>query len=305
MTNNTNDQISTIAQLFKSLASEESETRGDNVKRIEEVYSIKIKDIVTSELINRMGNAPLELEGDITLLSIDEACSASPAIKLVPIFALPNNIRICYDGNANNYCKLNTRNGRIIDAVPSVNVYFRDELEDMEEETTPRGENVSIPFIMNYKDTQVVVVFGYDMCKDKQGSYFSIKNVIVEYDEYEESFDCNIRVPISALKWQEVYSPVLNTYSKIGNNQKAIAELDKFLKTDMTEPVLRKRYKELIDFMEKEETDLMTAHSIIASDEELTEEQCYDIVHTYSNHAKVSKLYEKVVEYVRTLELDV
>ncbi|MBE5739171.1 MAG: hypothetical protein E7354_05545 [Clostridiales bacterium] len=302
MADNTQTQVTTIAELFKRLAT--NETDGENVKRVEQVFGLKIKDVLTAELFNYMGETGLELEGGVTLLSLDEVCDYNPSAKIIPMFRLPNNILICYDGNAKNYCKLNTRNGKVIDAVPSVNVYFREELEDMDEETTPDGENVSIPFIMNYKDTQVVVVFGYDMCKDKQSSFFAVRNIIVEYDEYEESFDCNIRVPINAKKWQEVYSPVLDTYKQIGNNPKAIAELDKFLKTDMTNPVLRNKYKKLIDFMEKEETDLMTAHSIIASDIELTEEQCYDIVHEYSNHARVAPLYEKVVEYVGKLELD-
>ena len=302
MTTNEQPTVTTIAELFKNLVI--GETKGDNVKRVEKTYGIKIKDILATELLDFMGEKSINLKGDVTLLSIDEACAANPELKLVPLFELPNFVKICYDGNAKNYCKLNLRNGRTSDSVPSVNLYFREELEELDEETTPEGENVSIPFVMNYKDTQVVVVFGYDMCKDNKSSFFAVRNVIVEYDEYEESFDCNIRVPINAKKWQEVYSPVLDTYKQIGNNQKAIAELDKFLKTDMTNPVLRNKYKKLIDFMEKEETDLMTAHSIIASDEELTEEQCYDLVHEYSNHAKVAPLYEKVVEYVNTLTLD-
>ncbi len=302
MTTNEQPTVTTIAELFKNLVV--GETKGDNVKRVEKVYGIKIKDILATELLDFMGQEKINLKGDVTLLSIDDACAANPELKLVPLFELPGFIKICYDGNAKNYCKLNLRNGRTSDAVPSVNLYFREELEELDEETTPDGENVSIPFVMNYKDTQVVVVFGYDMCKDNKNSFFAVREIIVEYDEYEESFKGNIRVPIDAKKWQEVYKPVLDTYAQIGNNNKAIAELDRFMKTDMTNPVLRNKYKKLVDFIEKEETDLMTAHSIIASDEELTEEQCYELVHTYSNHARVAPLYEKVVEYVKTLELD-
>ena len=297
------DKITTIAELFENLAT--MEDTSDNIKRVEKVFGAKIKDIVTRELINSMGDSPLVLEGGVSLLSIDDVCVSNPSTKLVPIFGLENNIKICYNLDEKNYCKLNARNGKTSDTVPAVNAYFRDELEGMEESTIPDGENVSIPFIMDYKDTQVVVVFGYDMCKDNKSSFFAVKSIVVEYDEYEETFGCDLRVAIDAKKWQDVYKPILDTYALIGDNPKAIAELDKFLKTDMTNPILRKKYKGLIDFMEKEETDLMEAHSIIASDEELTEKECYDLVHKYSNHAKVAPLYEKVVEYVRTLKLDV
>ncbi len=295
--------ITKVSELFESLVSQEC---GDeNVKKIEKSFGIIIKDIVGKELFNSMTDRPLSLNGgDVTLMSIDDVLKFNISNGLVPMFELPNYIKICYDGNEHNYCKLNGRNGKIVDIVPSINMYFKEDLQELDDESAPAGENVSIPFVMDYKDTQVVIVFGYDMGKTAGNSYFDVKNIIVEYDEYEESFDCNIRVPIDAKKWQEVYSPVLETYQMIGNNPKAINELDRFLKTDMTNPVLRNKYKKLIDFMDKEESDLMEAHTITASDEELTEADCFDLVHRYSNHAKVAPLYEKVVEYVRTLNLD-
>lgn len=296
-------KITRVAELFASFVS--NEEKKENVKKVEDTFEITVKDIVASEIINAMSDSPLVLnDGNVTLLSIDQVCGGNTAGKLVPLFELPNFIKICYDGNEHNYCKLNGRNGRVVDSVPNISMYFRDDLEEMENESSPAGENVSIPFVMNYRDTQIVIVFGYDMGKEAGESFFEVKNIIAEYDEYEESFDCNFRVPIDGKKWQEVYSPVLETYAMIGNNNKAIAELDRFLKTDMTNPVLRKKYKKLIDFMDKEESDLMEAHTITASDEELTEEQCFELVHKYSNHAKVAPLYEKVVEYVRTLNLD-
>lgn len=299
----TEKNITKVSELFASLVSQESSD--ENVKRIEKVFGVKINDIVGRELFNSMGEKGLPLNsGEVVLLSVDDVCKSNTSSKLVPIFELPNYIKICYDGNAHGYCKLNGRNGKVMDSVPSINMYFREDLEELDDESTPIGENVSIPFVMDYKDTQVVIVFGYDMGKTGGNSYFDVKNIIVEYDEYEESFDCNIRVPIDGKKWQKVYSPVLETYQMIGNNPKAINELDRFLKTDMTNPVLRNKYKKLIDFMDKEESDLMEAHTITASDEELTEAQCFDLVHKYSNHAKVAPLYEKVVEYVKTLNLD-
>lgn len=295
--------ISKVSELFANLVSQEC--GDDNVERIEKTFGIRVKDIVGRELFNCMETSPLILNGgDVVLLAIDDVCKANALGGLVPMFELPNYIKICYNGNEHNYCKLNGRNGKIVDTMPSINMYFKDDLQELDDESTPAGENVSIPFVMDYKDTQVVIVFGYDMGKTGGNSYFDVKNIIVEYDEYEESFDCDIRVPIDAKLWQKVYSPVLETYQMIGNNPKAINELDRFLKTDMTNPVLRNKYKKLIDFMDKEESDLMEAHTITASDEELTEAQCFELVHKYSNHAKVAPLYEKVVEYVRTLSLD-
>jgi len=138
----------------------------------------------------------------------------------------------------------------------------------------------------------VGLVFGYN----QEDLYFRIVDMMIYLENGEKKFvNCNLLCPINQEKLYNENKFYIDFCSK---NPQEVEDFYKFLKTDMKDEFLLKKYKEVLSFFDKKEESLAKAEEIIGENKYYDQYELLAIIKTYVHDAKVSQIYEKALEFL-------
>ena len=285
-----------IIDFFNYLS--ETELNTDLINELSTLYNTDLNQSyeVVRLLISQMSDEDISFSDKTKLLSQTKVKDfANKNSNLIPLFQMSDNY-ICYNPNDKNFSSYDIKLNCIIITTNNMFELLEDELIS-NNVLMPKGQFVSLPFLYLKNNQENYCIFGYDLVSEKNKHYFKVNNLIINS---EKSYDCKIVIPVDMEKYEEYYKEVYQAYSTV--QPEDLEELESFLKSDMTDEKLLKKYEAIVKIANDEETNVQKATEILNKEFDagyLTESRCLDIIHEYNKHANIGRLYEMTINDIK------
>lgn len=159
----------------------------------------------------------------------------------------------------------------------------------------------SYPFLVKHKKQLKTVNFYYYIGDKDDEKYFKVANIILQYNDLKELELCDLEIKIDKEKWNTLYKENQKFLKLLQEDENVRNEFTAFISTDMSDEKLRNKYKPLIDFYTNVELNAKNYLDEITN-KQLSVEECLELVHKYHNHSNIAPLYEKVIEFLNSLD---